>query len=356
MESEKKPQKKRFSTHSLAHKFKTLALIGGFLFDLWVLPPINTGKFWWVGPIYIGLVLICVLMRQIFRRFINYGTWFLFYDLHNFLYQFFSFFTSFFLGSVLAYSLIYYSSLSDIFSVWPLFLIILIAIILNETLKDKIFDISIFMLAINFYFILNTPIFLGEVSNSSFYLSLIIAFVFNFFIIQLLKFIYYEPAHNFLYLMFLFLLPLMIYSLYYFKYLPAVPLKLNDANFYSYIEKVNDEYYKEEIKKNIIKNFFFLKDIQIDKKNLSDNQLYFFSAILSPRNAKIKSLVTHNWEKYNVKNKNWEEKLVVNFPIYGDREGGYRGYSVKNNLEPGEWRVKVLADERIIGIKKVFIR
>ena len=360
MNSYKKVRESRSSFSSIIHRFKTLALLAGFFFDLYILPPINTGKFFWVGPTYIIMVLFCIFMRQIFRRFINYGSLYILFNFYNFAYNFFSFLTSFFLGSLLAYSLIYYSSLSDIISIWPIIILILTSIILNETLKDKIFDVAIFMLAINFYFILNTPIFFHEVSNTSFYLSLLLSFIFNIIIIKIMKWVYHEAAHNFLYTSFLFLIPALLYGLYTLKYLPAVPLKLGESGFYSYIEKVDNginlEYYKEKKEETVSETLFgFLKEAHIEQNKLNNTKLYFFSSVIAPKNASIKSIISHSWEKWNPQIKNWEEKFVFNFPIFGDRADGYRGYSLKNNIEKGEWRVRVLSDDRIIGVRKIFI-
>ena len=360
MPASKKEKKKEFSLEALVHRFKTLALLAGFFFDLYVLPPINTGRYLWVGPTYILTVFFCIFMRQLFRRFINYGSLYILFNFYNFAYNFFTFFTSFFLGSLLAYSLIYYSSLSDIISVWPILVLILIAIILNETLKDKIFDVVIFMLAINFYFILNTPIFFLEVSNTSFYFSLFLAFLVNIIIIKMMKWIYHEVAHNFLYTFFLFLIPLLIYGLHTLKYFPAVPLKLGESGFYSYIEKVDNgislEYYKEKRGETVSESFLgFFKEPRIEKNKLDNEKLYFFSSVIAPRGAAIKSIISHSWEKWNSRTKGWEKKFIFNFPIFGDRVDGYRGYSVKSNIETGEWRVRVLSDSRIIGVRKVLI-
>jgi hypothetical protein len=58
--------------------------------------------------------------------------------------------------------------------------------------------------------------------------------------IKIIKWIYHEASHYLFYNIFLFLIPILIYGLYNFKYLPAVPLKLGDSGFYSYIQKVDN--------------------------------------------------------------------------------------------------------------------
>jgi len=40
----------------------------------------------------------------------------------------------------------------------------------------------------------------------------------------------------------------------------------------------------------------------------------------------------------------------VTFPINGGRDGGYRGYTIKHNPEPGDWRVDINTSEgHLIG-------
>jgi hypothetical protein len=97
----------------------------------------------------------------------------------------------------------------------------------------------------------------------------------------------------------------LIYGLYNFKYLPAVPLKLGDSGFYSYIQKVDNgssaNYYKENKGQSVNTSFYgFLKETSFKRDDLSENSLYFFSSVVSPQNAPIKSIISHSWEKYNI--------------------------------------------------------
>jgi len=44
---------------------------------------------------------------------------------------------------------------------------------------------------------------------------------------------------------------------------------------------------------------------------------------------------------------------TVRFDIVGGRDGGYRGYSFKKNLKPGDWRVDVITEtDQLLGRKK----
>jgi hypothetical protein len=60
--------------------------------------------------------------------------------------------------------------------------------------------------------------------------------------------------------------------------------------------------------------------------------------------------ITHRWQWWDARTKHWSTQSVVSFAISGGREQGYRGYSVKSNIRPGEWRVNIDAEDgRLIG-------
>jgi len=60
--------------------------------------------------------------------------------------------------------------------------------------------------------------------------------------------------------------------------------------------------------------------------------------------------IVHSWQHYNGKRKRWVPVSVVSYPINGGRDGGYRGYTIKTNPGPGEWRVDIsTGDGHLLG-------
>ena len=47
--------------------------------------------------------------------------------------------------------------------------------------------------------------------------------------------------------------------------------------------------------------------------------------------------------------KAWKEISSVAFAIQGGRDGGYRGYTILDNAEPGNWRVNVETGGKLVG-------
>jgi hypothetical protein len=52
--------------------------------------------------------------------------------------------------------------------------------------------------------------------------------------------------------------------------------------------------------------------------------------------------VLHRWQRYDDAQRAWVTETEVRFPIYGGRDGGFRGYSEKLFVPAGKWRVDVI--------------
>lgn len=76
--------------------------------------------------------------------------------------------------------------------------------------------------------------------------------------------------------------------------------------------------------------------------NLPEGErLYCLAAVYAP-----KGLVTqmqHRWE-YRDESGQWRQSSQARFALSGGREGGFRGYSYKDNPKPGQWRVSLVSE------------
>lgn len=77
------------------------------------------------------------------------------------------------------------------------------------------------------------------------------------------------------------------------------------------------------------------------------NGVYAFASIFAP--AKLSTKIYHQWSYYD-ENKGWIEKDRIPIEIYGGREEGFRGYSFKQTIQEGHWRVDIETERgQIIG-------
>ncbi|HVR40139.1 MAG TPA: DUF2914 domain-containing protein, partial [Thermoanaerobaculia bacterium] len=63
-------------------------------------------------------------------------------------------------------------------------------------------------------------------------------------------------------------------------------------------------------------------------------RVYCFTSVFVPPG--IRTTIRHRWQVYD---HGWREAGTVSFAIEGGRKTGYRGYTLKANVRPGEWRV-----------------
>ena len=66
-------------------------------------------------------------------------------------------------------------------------------------------------------------------------------------------------------------------------------------------------------------------------------RIFCFTSVFVPTG--ISTTITHVWEHFDPQRNEWVETTRLSFPIAGGRSGGYRGYTWKENLAKGKWRV-----------------
>lgn len=136
----------------------------------------------------------------------------------------------------------------------------------------------------------------------------------------------------------------LIFNLLYFtNAIPPLPLALKEAGVYHSVTRIGDGY------------VLAAEPVPWYKRYLLYNTTYHrgpgepahvFTAIYAPRS--LSTVVLHEWQ-YKL-NGDWKTENVVPFTISGGRDDGYRGYSSKNSLRDGEWRVNVLTKNgQVIG-------
>lgn len=80
----------------------------------------------------------------------------------------------------------------------------------------------------------------------------------------------------------------------------------------------------------------------------SGERVYCFTSVFVPTG--IRTTIRHRWE-YLGRDDEWHTADVRSFTIAGGRQAGYRGYTYKQNVTPGKWRVTAEAESgAAIGI------
>ncbi|MEK7107158.1 MAG: DUF2914 domain-containing protein [Patescibacteria group bacterium] len=131
--------------------------------------------------------------------------------------------------------------------------------------------------------------------------------------------------------------------LYFSNAIPPLPLALKYAGVYHNVAKQGDEYvlsaepvpwYESYLRYNTL----FHKT--------AGETVFIYSAVFAP--SKFATTILHEWEYYDESAGSWVRTATFGFPITGGRDGGYRGFSLRENIEAGKWRVNVKTGNGLI--------
>jgi len=129
---------------------------------------------------------------------------------------------------------------------------------------------------------------------------------------------------------------------YFLGWIPPVPLALKTGGVYHKVVKDDDGY-----QVSYEKGAWYQMWKRSDDPFRGDGPIYCFTAVFAP--AALQTTIVHHWQ-YRPAGASFLTTDRIPITIAGGREQGYRGYTVKQRVEPGDWRVDVeTADGRLIG-------
>lgn len=255
----------------------------------------------------------------------------------------------FFLGSLLSlYSLFFLKSASFFTSI--VFVAILILVMIANELKNVRerginIKIALFVICLFSFFSITVPVGLGFVGYIPFFLSILLTGAALYGIYHLLL----KKVQNSQLLLKSLVAPgaavLGFFLVFYmFGLIPPVPLSVQHIGVYHKVEKVDGKYavYHQNASWNFWNN-------QGDKEFLAEpnDRIFIFTQIFSP--ARFSDAVIVHWYFKDLR-LGWQSTDRIPMNITGGRKEGYRGFTTKQNFQPGEWRVSIeTTDGREIG-------
>jgi hypothetical protein len=129
---------------------------------------------------------------------------------------------------------------------------------------------------------------------------------------------------------------------YFMNWIPPVPLSMKFGGMYREVQKQDDRFALS----------FDREWYQVWKRSQSpfpaNEPIYCFTAVFAP--VALNTTVYHHWYFRSNSNKPFIHADKIPIKISGGREGGYRAYTFKQRLDPGDWRVDVeTEDGRVVG-------
>ncbi|MFA6899279.1 MAG: DUF2914 domain-containing protein [Desulfurivibrionaceae bacterium] len=117
--------------------------------------------------------------------------------------------------------------------------------------------------------------------------------------------------------------------------IPPVPLVKRDIQVGRNFERVAGEY-RLTLEKTSW--WVFWRELSGEVHLAPGERLYCVSSVFAPRG--LSTRLYHRWEHYDAL-RGWQTTSRMGFGLSGGRNGGFRGYTYKQDLVPGEWRVSV---------------
>lgn len=246
-------------------------------------------------------------------------------------------------GGLFSGFIIFYSRSGAVLASAPFLLALLVFFLGNELWKKHYerftFQMSVFFVALFSYITLVVPVFIGKIGAPVFIGSGLLAVAVFFLLLRILRHVSLEeverskrtlvPVIVIIFITFNFL--------YFNNMIPPIPLALKEVGVYHDVSRMRSGSYV--LSSEAPAWYEFGRQTSATLHRSSDEPVYVWSSIYAP--TKFDTSVVHRWLSFEEETGEWISESAIPFAISGGRLEGFRGYSVKTNLNAGKWRVDV---------------
>jgi len=256
-------------------------------------------------------------------------------------------------GLFSAYAVFYFRS-ATLTSAALFFALLVVLLVGNEFLRDRLSSlrllVSLYALVCFAFFTFFLPVMTGLMNTATFLIGAGLSAAVTFRVVQL---IYRNnpdrsrreaigvtaPAFT--------LIGLLV-AFYFLNWIPPVPLSMKFGGIYHEVKKAGERF-----------ELSFEKEwYQVWKRSdttfPANEPIYCFTAVFAP--VDLSTTIYHHWYFRPNSDKPFTHADRIPIKISGGREGGYRAYTFKQRLDPGDWRVDVeTEDGRIVGRVSVHV-
>ena len=252
----------------------------------------------------------------------------------------------FFLGGLFSGYVVFYFQSAALTKNWLFLGLLIILLVSNEFLEKRLNNLyltsALYFLAAFSFFIFFIPVVFKKMNVFTFFLG---AFSGLFIAVGCL-FILYKKVDSITRNKFIkIMLPAVILFFFlifsYFKnWIPPVPLSLKYGAIYHHVKKQDSKY---QLKFEKPRWYQFTKKSDKTYHYVKGDTVFCFASIFAP--TKLTKGCYHQWQKYFPNRREWITTDSLGYKITGGRDGGYRGYTYKKNVSPGDWRIDVKIED-----------
>lgn len=259
--------------------------------------------------------------------------------------------TQFALGCLLSGFCVFYIRSASLTSSWPFLLAMLAIFIGNEYMRRYharlVFSALLLYFALYSYAIMLVPVVSGRMGPRWFIASGVVAVVVFFFFMQALKRLGHDRYRGARMQVFAGMVTITAFlnAAYFLRVLPPLPLVLTQVGVYHDVKRdgANFEASAEDEPPEWEALFGTRPILHVQP----GSKLYLYTAVFAPRG--LHTRIVHDWQWLSP-GKGWQTQQRVRVEITGGREDGFRFYTTKSAVKPGQWQVNILTgDGRSVG-------
>lgn len=242
-------------------------------------------------------------------------------------------------GGLLSCSLLFYWFSGDISVSWPIIVLVAMLMLSNEFLRVHFLRPTVQMAVLSFSLFSLSSIFFSYVMNSldpsvfleagAASLGFMLLFVFI-----LTRIDHLERRRGVMIAVIVAVFGLMNAG-YFLNVIPPIPLAIRAAGIYHNVTRQNGDYVLTGENESWIDKLLPGQTIHAGPSDT----IFAYTAIFAPTD--LSTTIVHKWQYNDPQTKTWTTEATISFIITGGRQQGYRGYTKKSHLTPGEWRVSV---------------
>jgi hypothetical protein len=327
------------------HWIAPIAIFGGFVADIFTLNQID--QIFDQGVLVAHLLISGFAIAMMFTRGTSLGERINIEEKSGVLeaLMLFSF------GGLFSGFVIFYTRSGSLAASWP-FIVIMLLLMLGTELYKKFyrrmtFQITLYFIAVFAYMIIFVPLVINKMGPWIFALSGFASLLLTYGYFRILRWLNYKRYKKYIHKAVISIgLFFVIFNIAYFtNVLPPVPLSLKFTAVYHNVEKLNPGY-EATYEKNPWYNVFRKRSRVFHR--VGSEPAWVFASVFAP--AHFSTEVVHVWEYFDTDNQEWIYKGRVPLTIQGGSKKGWAGFSYRENLEDGRWRVGVTTDRgQVIG-------
>jgi MFS family permease len=249
--------------------------------------------------------------------------------------------SQFLLGGLFSAYAIFYSRSATFTGTAVFFALLIMLLVANEFLRDRLSNLRILVglyAVVSFaFFTFFVPVITGFMNAAIFILGALLSLGVTLYLVQLVyrrspdqsgrqPFAVMTPA---------IVLIAMLVGFYFMNWIPPVPLSLKFGGLYHEVKRTGDQF--ELVFEKSWYQFWKRSDTTFP----ADEPIYCFTAVFAP--VDLNTTIYHHWYYRPNDSRPFTHADKIPLKISGGREGGYRAYSFKQGLDPGDWRVDVEA-------------